>query len=322
MNIQVSVIIPCYNCADLIGETLESLERQTYKNFEVVCVNDGSTDNTLQVLNGWKDKQTINIRVVNQLNGGVSKARNHGLAVASAEYVLFLDADDSFHDDFIFELLTATEKNNVDAAYCRLNRDRNQVMHYVPEMGKYKTKNQIEAMHDLLYRMGEFSFFCYIYKNNIIKEHQILFDENTKFGEDREFVWKYLCHCETAVLVDMPLYWYRVNLNSAIQNKASWRRTDSLKAVKRTEGYLKARNCSFYDQYADYCFARDMWAVAKKFAVSKDKELFVRLQSEYDVKPCMKRTAKDHHKLVALASVLYLIHPMLFYYAIGFSRFS
>ena len=131
-----------------------------------------------------------------------------------------------------------------------------------------------------------------------------------------------MCHCETAVLVDMPLYWYRVNLNSAIQNKASWRRTDSLKAVKRTEGYLKARNCSFYDQYADYCFARDMWAVAKKFAVSKDKELFVRLQSEYDVKPCMKRTAKDHHKLVALASVLYLIHPMLFYYAIGFSRFS
>ena len=149
------------------------------------------------------------------------------------------------------------------------------------------------------------------------KEHQIQFDENTKFGEDREFNWKYLCHCKTAAWIDLPMYGYRINAQSATQRTSTWRKTDLLAAVKRIEAYLAENKCEYSEVFNSYMYARSMWAVAKTFAVSKNTEQFSRLMKEYDVKTCMKRTAKDSSKLVAIASWCYLINPWLFFRLIG-----
>ena len=120
--------------------------------------------------------------------------------------------------------------------------------------------------------------------------------------------------------IDMPLYWYRVNNASATKSKASWRKTDLLTAVKRIEAYLVENNCGYSGEFNSYMYARAMWAVAKTFAVSGEKELYKRLIKEFDVKNCMKRTAKDNSKIVALASKLYLIRPMLFYHIVRLKK--
>ena len=88
----VSVIIPCYNCALLVEETLASLLKQTYKNFEVICVNDGSTDDTLSVLERYLNIADFDLKIISQKNSGVSKARNRGIDEATGKYVLFLDS--------------------------------------------------------------------------------------------------------------------------------------------------------------------------------------------------------------------------------------
>ena len=110
------------------------------------------------------------------------------------------------------------------------------------------------------------------------------------------------------------------NVQSATKKKATWRRTDSLYAVRRTEEFLKASGCDFFEEYKSYMYARVMWAVAKSFAVSNDRELFRRLAKEYDVRLCMKRTSKDKNMLVAAASIIYLIHPSLFFYIIRLKK--
>lgn len=315
----VSVIIPCYNCAAFIGETLQSLTEQTCQDFEVICVNDGSKDETLSILEHWQKQGAFEMRIIDKPNGGVSSARNAGIRAAQGKYLLFLDADDLYRPEYIEWLCGAIEESGADVSYCRLNRDYDMMFGFMQKT-PVLFQSQTEAMNNLLYRMGEFGFYCYLYKKDILARENIEFDICTRRFEDREFNWKYLCHCKSAAFVDAPLYFYRVNEDSVTQRKTIQWRTDGLEAVQRIEKYLEQRKCDFLPELKSYLFPRVMWAVAKNYALSKEKALFARLGQEYDVKRCMKRTARDSNKLVALASWLYLIHPMLFYYAIGFKK--
>lgn len=317
---RASIIIPCYNAAEYLDEALECLENQTCQDFEVICINDGSSDETLAKLMEWQKKESLEIRIIDKENAGVSSARNDGIQAARGNYILFLDADDGYHETFVQQMLDALEASGADISYCRLSRNYDAVMSADVSSVQPVSHTQEEAMHNLLYRMGEFGFCCYAYRKDLLQKTGITFRAGTKFGEDREFNWKYLSHCSRAAYVDAPLYWYRRNDKSVTGSKASWRKTDLLQAVRRIETYLEENHCDFSHRFNDYMFARAMWAVAKAFAISSDKPLFDRLRQEYDVRTCMKRTARDQNKLVRIASWLYLIHPMLFYYTVGLKK--
>lgn len=316
---EVSVVIPCYNCQVLVEDTLKSLVEQTFQSFEVICVNDGSTDQTLSVLEAWKAREVLDLQIIDKPNGGVSSARNAGIQAAQGEYLLFLDADDLYHPTFIQRLYEAITQNRVDIAYCWLNRNE-AILARDYQTAPTVYESQEEMMHNLLYRMPEVGFYCYIYRKSWIVRENLAFDERTRHFEDREFNWKYLCHCQTAVLIDAPLYFYRVAENSVTNRKTVNWRTDGLDAVLRIEAYMQEAGCSFFPELKSYLFPRVMWAMAKNYALGGTKNAFNRLGREYDVKTCMKRTAKDGDKLVALASRLYLIHPSLFYHIVRLKK--
>ena len=309
-----TIVIPCYNCAETIDETLESIRNQTVKDFEVVCVNDGSTDATPGKLERWRDKGAFTLRILDQPNGGVSRARNHAIDEARGECILFLDADDIYHPRFVECLAAGLQM--ADVAYCRLDRDLSRIPNADPEAVPFRCHPISVAMEKLLYEMGSYGFYCYAYRKQILERFSIRFDENTKFGEDREFNWKYLCHCQTAAWLDSPLYGYRLSPLSATRRVASWN-TDLLKAVKRVEAYLDEWQCPFSGEFKSYMFPRAMWASAKKYAVDKNKQAFDRLRREVDVKTCMMQMTRDKNKWVSVSSWLYLIHPNLYYWLLG-----
>lgn len=312
MGTKVSIIVPCYNCEEYISETLGHLYQQTYKNIEIICVNDGSRDNTLALLNSWKNKGTINIKIINQENSGVSVARNRGIQESTGDYLMFCDADDCYHKSIVEFLVNGLEKNKTDTAYCLLSRDNKCLKESVESM-QILIKSQAEFMRDLLYRMGEISFCCYLYKKEIIVRAGIYFDCNSKYFEDREFNWKYLANCKRAVLFNAPLYWYRRTGDSATTTKVTTWRTDSLDAAMRVEEYLQECKVPFVEELKTYLFQRVMFAVAKDYAVAGAYELLMRLDREYDVTSCMRVTAHDHDKKVAMASKAYLVSPRAFY---------
>lgn len=113
---EVSVIIPCYNCQKYIVETLESVLTQTLSNLEIVCVNDGSTDNTLDILLEYANKDS-RISVVSQVNKGQSSARNIALTLAKGKYIHFLDSDDLLKSNTMKDLYTTAEERNLDVLY-------------------------------------------------------------------------------------------------------------------------------------------------------------------------------------------------------------
>ena len=117
MDIKISVIIPVFNMSKWIGKAIDTVEKQMLKELEIICVDDGSTDNTLEILNAYKQDYN-NLIVIHQDNRGAGSARNLGMDHATGEYLFFLDADDYFFSEDALEYLYKKAKEN-DAYICR-----------------------------------------------------------------------------------------------------------------------------------------------------------------------------------------------------------
>ena len=116
-NLPVSVIVPVYNCAPYIGKCIDSLISQTYKNIEIIVIDDGSTDRSSTLLSEFNGKYS-QIKLISQPNQGVCRARNNGLDQASGEYITFVDGDDYVDPDYIETLVRAAEGRGSDLVIC------------------------------------------------------------------------------------------------------------------------------------------------------------------------------------------------------------
>lgn len=121
MSNLVSIITPCYNGAKYIAQTIESVLAQTYENWEMIIVNDGSKDNSVEVITPYVQKDG-RIKLVNQENGGSANARNHGIRIAQGRYIALLDADDLWDNNFIEEQLKFMETTGALCAYSSYRR--------------------------------------------------------------------------------------------------------------------------------------------------------------------------------------------------------
>ena len=117
-NDLISVIIPVYNAERFVAQTLDSVLEQTYENWEAILVNDGSTDNSLDILQKYAQKDA-RFKIIDKKNGGVSAARNDGLKKAAGEYITFLDADDLWYPQFLEFMLQALQTLNPDVVWCQ-----------------------------------------------------------------------------------------------------------------------------------------------------------------------------------------------------------
>ena len=141
----ISVIMPCFNAEQHIATSIASALGQTYKNIELIVVNDGSTDNSLRIIEAIEDPRLI---IINQANGGVCRARNHGLKVAQGEYIAFLDADDTWAPQCLEKLLAAlAAQPDAVLAYCgwqNVGQPGPQGQPFIPP--DYETRDKIKTL--------------------------------------------------------------------------------------------------------------------------------------------------------------------------------
>lgn len=120
-NLKISVIIPVYNTADYLCRCLNSILNNDYKNFEIICINDGSTDNSLEILQEYKNKED-RMLLIDVPNGGISRARNLGLDYATGDYVCFIDSDDWIHSRFFSRMINVVAEGDFDIVFCEYIR--------------------------------------------------------------------------------------------------------------------------------------------------------------------------------------------------------
>ena len=149
MNEKISIIVPVYNTEKYLNKCLDSLVNQTYKNIEIICVNDESPDNSLSILEEYAKKDS-RVRVINKKNAGASEARNTGLSEASGEYIMFLDSDDWIETDTCMIALDNMKKHNVDVVmwpYLREYADKSIKKVIYTEDVLFETEEDIKKLH-------------------------------------------------------------------------------------------------------------------------------------------------------------------------------
>ncbi|WP_270166533.1 glycosyltransferase family 2 protein [Paenibacillus sp. SYP-B4298] len=312
--IPVSVIIPCYNSSSTLRNTLDSLKEQSYKDFEVIIVNDGSIDETEFIVYEYINNGSLQINYLFQENKGVSAARNNGLRMARGEYICFLDSDDIYHKDFLAILIKSITKYQCDTVYCGYSREINKLFYDEISLNNLDIKelSHEQLLDSFMYRSKNFAFFTFIYKNEIIKKERIFFSEGLKYGEDLEFAWRYLSNCRKGVYLNVNLYGYYNNLDSAMNN-INWNMIDALSAIKNVEDYLKIKSNSYYVKFKDYMFSRMLWTVLKDFSLAGEKELFDKLRKEFQTKKKVKRMIFSSDFVIRATTIVYLMNPVIFF---------
>lgn len=209
---KVSVIVPAYNAENFVERCLKSLASQTFKDFEVILVNDGSTDKTMDIARQFKIESPLPlINIYSQENGGVSSARNFGLSKATGEWIVFLDADDVLPNDALeeFSKHCADDVDMIIGGY-EVRNSEGETTYCIPERTKMKLcrNSAIKLMYEpLFYRyLGYIAGKCYR-RSNIIK-WGLLFCTNIFFNEDRLFTTQYLCNCQNILFFTKPVYFY------------------------------------------------------------------------------------------------------------------
>lgn len=206
----VSIIVPLYNSSAYIGRCIDSVIKQTYTNWELIIVNDGSTDNSEEIVRQYVTDTRI--KLYSRSNSGVSSSRNFGVAKAQGTYVFFLDSDDWLCDDACEKLVSVMTKANADCTICGFSQTHGNI--WAPKFNRiYVSRDDLKPDFDYWLNTELLSSSVNkLYKRHLIKT---AFPEHMSFGEDLFFSLSYLSQCNTVAFITDPLYNHEVfNLNS------------------------------------------------------------------------------------------------------------
>ena len=215
-KMKFSIIVPVYNRSKTIEECLDSVLAQTFQDFEVICIDDGSEDDSLQKLELYASKDR-RVRILHQSNQGVSAARNAGLKYSIGEYILFVDSDDWLRKD-------ALEQINQHLGFCE-NVD---ILLFTYKWCSFEKEGRSELLNNCVDKLGEKPFSvpsnleqlvysfggaaAKVYKRKIIEVNSLNFESKLTKSEDVCFFLEYLVHCQLGILLDKALYYYRVQM--------------------------------------------------------------------------------------------------------------
>lgn len=210
----ISIIIPIYNVEKYLPKCIENVINQSYKNLEIILIDDGSTDSSGKICDEYK-KIDSRIKVIHKKNGGVSSARNIGLDEASGNWISFVDADDWLEKDFCKLLLENILKEQVDIGICSYNR----IVSNNIEIINFHRNEIIDSRNFLNNCLNPQSGFgtCIMKIYNRLLIDKLRFDENLKVAEDALFNIEMSKNIEKILILNKALYNYRINLESTVK---------------------------------------------------------------------------------------------------------
>lgn len=244
MSIKLSIIVPVYNTEKYLDRCLTSLRKQTYKNLEFIIVNDGSTDNSIEICRRYAEMDS-RFKVFSKTNGGLSDARNFGLQRVSGEYIGFVDSDDFISENMYEILIKEMEKYKGDIAVSSIQHvDDNEKYTNLRRLpAEITVLNKGEAFEELLFSQRISNSVCNkIFKKNLFMS--IRFPKG-KLYEDEYVTYRLFDLSSSAVICSNAYYYYRSNPNSITHSKFSEREFDRIIASEEKVEFCREN----YPQY-------------------------------------------------------------------------
>lgn len=281
-SVKVSVILPIYNQEKYLKKALDSLQKQSLKEVEFICVNDGSKDKSLNILEDYAQKDN-RIKIINQKNQGCGQARNNGLKIAKGEYITFLDPDDWLETNALELLYNQSKKQDCDMVVFNFNK----VNESGEIIGKFDLKKRLQRFIKLdedknfhwrdiksrvlggLYPVAWNKF----YKRELIKNNQVHFAKSN-LAEDNVFVFGATLNSENIGYLDKCLYNYLIRENSAIRTKSdkNFCLFSSIESVKKLLEKLNLTD-ELKDEFDGYILRFVSYHIKQIKSVSKFKDV-------------------------------------------------
>lgn len=259
---KISIIVPVYNVEKYIKYTIDSIKNQSFKDFECILINDGSTDNSLQVIND-KIKDDKRFKVLSFNNYGQASARNKGITKANGDYICFIDSDDKVASDYLEVLYNNAINYDADLSVSNFE--------YIDSldelvMGRALTSRiykKDEFLNAFLTRNIQFLITSVLVKKETIINNKLYFDENIKFSEDQMYLWDLIINSNKIVYSDKKLYGYYLRENSIMTST----KKDKILA---SYPYIKDKLSSFdYIKYPYLKSALSRWKLGLLHACAK-----------------------------------------------------
>ena len=210
----ITLIAPVLNLQDYLKRCIDSVLNQTYKNFEFLIVDNGSNDNTINIIQQYS-QQDSRIKLLQCNQKGVSKARNMGLQYAKGEYVFFVDGDDVIDKTYCQDLYDGLVKYNADMCIFKYKKQKKIKPIHCKKRYKVTKMDNLEAIKLTICDRGfNGAVYCKGFKASLLKN--LMFDENIAIAEDLQFCVEYLYRCKSVVYIPKPVYHYYLRSNGAV----------------------------------------------------------------------------------------------------------
>lgn len=281
MNPLISVIVPIYNVEKYLARCVDSIVNQTYKNLEIILVDDGSPDICPQMCDDYAKKDS-RIKVVHKKNGGLSDARNAGMAVATGKYISFIDSDDYVSDDFFECLLDVMNKENSDIAECSVVKfyEDNRFDEFSDDLS-VKTYDTQDAMSALI---AENPFHQHVwnklYKTELVKDIPYAVG---KLNEDEFWTYRVFGRANKVARLNKTMYYYFQRSSSIMGVGYNIRRLDALEGKANRQKYIENNFPDLSTQAKIDLYGSCMFAYQSvlKFMSGADKKKALELIRKY-----------------------------------------
>lgn len=282
MNIKFSIIVPIYKVEEFLPKCIESILNQSYSNFELLLVDDGSPDSCPQICDEYEKKDS-RIRTIHKKNGGLVSARNVGIANSRGNYICYVDGDDWIDKNLLKKVNKAINETDPDIVVFNLEKiykDRKEPVKFDNRCGLYNKKELSEEIYPIMmydpskpFCKGKvFPAACNkVYKKKLLEEHYCR-DERIKMGEDNAFVFECFLYAERVYYLDEILYEYnQLNVNSFSNSYDAKRFENNMYLTKYIEKRILPNHEYMYNQINAF---KAYWLIMAIFHEVKNKRKF------------------------------------------------
>lgn len=310
----VSIIIPVYNGQYYIRSIVDDFARQVYKDFELVFVNDGSTDDSLKYLQACQEESQMRIRLVDQSNQGVSSARNAGIAEACGDWLCFVDVDDGVAETYLSDMFSVMTKEDVQMVFCRhesimVLSDRDRCEN--PGTGAIVVVDRLTCLRDFLYGRLKSGCCTLMVKAEVLKANHLEFAAGYRYSEDIHMVWRAIANCTHVAYLDRTLYYY-VQRSGSAMSKFDDSRLDGYRLMKSLESYFDNADTEFSGEFRRYGAARMMWSIVWQASVHCDTNRYLAFIRQNHARAELGKLLMFPEAKVAASSFAFLVSPYLF----------
>lgn len=287
---KVSVVSPVYNGQKYIKNFIKSLKRQTFKDFELLLINDGSTDNTCEIARKELEKSQLKYKIINKKNGGQSTARNLGIKKAKGEYLVLLDSDDAIQKKYLENMYKALVESQSDVVICDLNRvDDSRIFEESNDEFNYDIKSGKEFMVDFIKHDIEIGPYSLMIKNQYIKDIDLTFNENSRYSEEHIFICYLLHDADKVAHLNQRLYNYCLRPGSVSTGANVDKIFNGYNEIINSNVKYHTCGCEYCREYNKYAMPRWILATARFSAKNMKYKYYKQLMQKLDYKKSVRK---------------------------------